>query len=438
VGKGDAKSKIEVEHLSNEYMKRMINLLLFLVMVSSALGQITIEHCQEKAKANYPLIRQYDLIAQSAEYSISNANKAYLPQLSLNGIGAYIIKGFPAVSLPGMPAAEEEKLKFIGIAQLNQTIWDGGATRTQKNITAANAEVEKASIDVSMQNIEERVNQLFFGILVIDEQLKQLALVNENLTRNLNRLQLSKDNGLAFQTDVDELKAEVLNLEQKKIDFNYTRKGYVEMLSYLMSEPLQENVQLQKPVTENIETILMQENNRPELKLYSSQRALVEQKSSFTKVANMPKIGLMGAGILISPEASFAASQISSLALAGLSVSWNTGGIYKTSNNKQLDKIQIDRIANQQETFLFTSNIQLRQVASEIEKQKAIISKDAEIVNLKSNIRKSYQLKYDNGMSSMNDLITAINKESEARGNEALHQVQLMISVYNYKIINGN
>lgn len=419
-------------------MKQIINLVLLLLVVSSAHAQLTLEHCQEKAKANYPLIKQYDLIAQSTEYTISNANKAYLPQLSLNGIGAYIIKGFPAVSLPGMPAAEEEKLKFIGIAQLNQTIWDGGATRTQKNITNASSEVDKANIDVALHSIKERVNQVYFSILLMDEQLKQLALVNENLTRNLNRLQLSKDNGLAFQTDVDELKAEVLNLEQKKIDFAYTRKGYVEMLSYLMGEPLSENVQLQKPVTENVETMLTQENNRPELKLYSSQRALIEQKSSINKVGNMPKIGLMGAGILVSPEANFGASQISSLALAGLSVSWNTGGVYKSANNKQLDRIQMDRITNQQETFLFTSNIQLKQVVSEIEKQREIINKDVEIVTLKSNIRNSYQLKYDNGLSSMNDLITAINKESEARGNEALHQVHLLMSLYNYKTINGN
>jgi outer membrane protein TolC len=438
VGQSHVKSKIEVEPIRNELMKRIINLMLLLLVGSSTYGQLTIEHCQEKAKANYPLIKQYDLIAQSTEYTISNANKAYLPQLSLDGIGAYIIKGFPAVSLPGMPAAEEEKLKFIGIAQLNQTIWDGGATRSQKNITSASAEVDKANIDVALHSITERVNQLYFGILLMDEQLKQLALVNENLTRNLNRLQLSKDNGLVFQTDVDELKAEVLNLEQKNIDFTYTRKGYVEMLSYLMGEPLAANIQLQKPVTENVETILTLENNRSELKLYSTQRSLIEQKASFNKVLNMPKIGLLGAGILVSPEASFGASQISSLALAGLSVSWNTGGVYKTSNNKQLDRIQLDRIANQQETFLFTSNIQLKQVTSEIEKQREIIHKDSEIVALKSNIRKSYQLKYDNGMSSMNDLITAINKESEARGNEALHQVQLLMSLYSYKTINGN
>jgi outer membrane protein TolC len=378
------------------------------------------------------------LISQSAEYTISNANKAYLPQLSLNGIGAYIIKGFPAVSLPGMPAAEEEKLKFIGIAQLNQTIWDGGATRTQKNVASANAAVENANIDVALHHIEERVNQLFFGILVIDEQLKQLTIVNENLTRNLNKLQLTKDNGLAFQTDVDELKAEILNLEQRKIDFTFTRKGYVDMLSYLMGEQLPQSVQLQKPIVENIENIITQQNNRPELTLYSSQRALIEQKSSFNKVLNMPKIGLMGAGILVSPEANFGASQISSLALAGLSVSWNTGGIYTTTNNRQLDRIQLDRIANQQETFLFTSNIQLKQIASEIEKHRAIVSKDDEIVALKASIKKSYQLKYDNGMSTMNDLITAINRESEARSNQALHQVQLLMSVYNYKTISGN
>jgi outer membrane protein TolC len=305
-------------------------------------------------------------------------------------------------------------------------------------VASANAAVENANIDVALHHIEERVNQLFFGILVIDEQLRQLAIVNENLTRNLNKLQLTKDNGLAFQTDVDELKAEILNLEQRKIDFTFTRKGYVDMLSYLMGEQLPQSVQLQKPIVENIENIITQQNNRPELTLYSSQRALIEQKSSFNKVMNMPKIGLMGAGILVSPEANFGASQISSLALAGLSVSWNTGGIYKTTNNRQLDRIQLDRIANQQETFLFTSNIQLKQIASEIEKHRAIVSKDDEIVALKASIKKSYQLKYDNGMSAMNDLITAINRESEARSNQALHQVQLLMSVYNYKTISGN
>jgi outer membrane protein TolC len=225
-------------------------------------------------------------------------------------------------------------------------------------------------------------------------------------------------------------------MDQKKIEFNYTRKGYVEMLSFLIGEKLNDNVQLEKPVvTESLETLT---NNRPEFRLYSSQVKLIEAQSSINKVYNMPKIGLLGAGVLITPGANFGTDKLSSLALAGLSVSWNTGGLYKNSNNKNLDQVKIDRIINQQETFSFTNRLQLTQTTSEIEKQKAIIKNDDEIVKLKGDIKNSYQLRYDNGMCTMNDLINSINKENEALSNRAMHNVQLLMSMYNYKTISGN
>jgi len=403
---------------------------------SIADAQVNIQNCQDKARANYPMIRQYDLIAKSTDYTISNANKAYLPHVSITGIGGYVISGLPSMSAPGQPEAEPEKVQLIGIAQINQTLWDGGATRSQKDIAKASSEVEKSTVDVSFYSIRERVNQLYFGILVIDEQLKQLDILNENLARNLNKIKLSKDNGLAYQSDVDEVKAEVLNLEQKKIEFSFTRKGYLEMLSYLIGEKLVDQVQLEKPaMPEAVESLT---NNRPELSLYANQMKLIEAQSSVNKVSNMPKIGLIGAGILMEPGVNLGASKLDNLAIAGISLSWNTSGLYKNSNNKKLDKIRTDRIANQQETFLFTNKLQLTQTTSEIEKQKSIIAKDDEIVSLKSSIIKSYQLKYDNGMCSMNDLITSMNKESEARSSRALHIVQLLMSMYNYKNINGN
>lgn len=417
-------------------MKQLLLYMLFLFAILPAVAQLNIDSCQLKAKANYPLIKQYDLITKSLDYTISNANKAYLPQVSLNGIGAFIISGLPTLSMPGQAAAEPDKLQFIGIGQINQTIWDGGAGRSQKDIAKANAAVEKSNVDVSFQSIRERVNQIYFGILVIDEQLKQLDILNENLNRNFNKVKLSKDNGLAYQSDVDEVKAEILNLEQKKIEFNYTRKGYVQMLSFMMGETLPETVQFEKPIL--IEPYLSLTNNRPELSLYANQLKFAEAKSSINKVYNMPKVGLLGAGILIEPGMSFGTSKINSLAVAGLSVSWNTAGLYKTSNNKKLDKIQLDRITNQRETFVFSNQLQLTQTNSDIEKQKAIIEKDDEIVLLKGNIKKSYQLKYDYGMCTMNDLINAMSKESEAQSNQSLHNVQLLMSMYNYKTISGN
>lgn len=405
-----------------------------LPLLTQAQATLSIDSCYELARRNYPLTKQFDLIEKTKEYSISNANKAYLPQISLTAIGGYIT-GLPSFSLPG-ESSESNNVQFIGIGQINQTLWDGGATRTQKNIASATAEVDKSNLEVNLRNMRERINQLYFGVLLIDEQLKQLNILNSNLQRNLKNVELTKENGFAYKSDVDEVKAEVLKVEQKNIEFTYTRKGYLEMLGYLIGRQLNESIQLEKPVSQ--ESISSLTNNRPELSFYSNQRKLLEFKSSFNRVANMPKIGLLGAGVMIKPGMEFGPSTFSSLAVVGLSMSWNTNNLYKTSNNKQLDRIQSDMINIQQETFVFNTNLQLKQASDEIEKRQAIVSKDNEIVVLKENITKSYQVKYDNGAGSMNDLLTSLNKESEAKSNQTLHNVELLMSIYNYKTISGN
>ena len=416
-------------------MRKLLMIILFQGVIF-AQAQVTLDDCHEKAKANFPLIKQYDLINQTTEYTLSNANKAYLPQVKLNVIGGYIIQGIPAMTVPGQPAEDPSKTQLIGIAQVNQVLWDGGATRTAKDIAKAAANVEKAGTDVSVYSIRERVNQVYFGILLIEEQLKQLAILEENLNRNLDRVQLSKDNGLTYQSDVDEVKAELLNLEQKRIEFRYARLGYIKVLSLLTGEAYSENSEFAKPVVVN--DTLPSENKRPELDLYASQLRLNEMQSGMNKVALMPKVGLMGAGIFITPGISFGTSKIENLAIVGLSASWKIDALYKNNNNKNLDKIKAEKIVNQQETFLFTNNLQLSQASSEIEKQKAIIEHDNEIVRLKTDITKSYQTRFDNGMCAMNDLINSMNRENEARSNQALHIIQLLMSKYNYQYISGN
>lgn len=414
----------------------VVSLIPFTGVVAQQAAVLTIDSCYARAERNYPMIKQYDLIEKSKEYTIANANKAWFPHISITGIGAYIISGLPTISMPNSPPPEKKDFQFIGIGQLNQTIWDGGATRSQKEVAKASAAVDKASVDLAMYEIRERINQLFFGILVIDAQMEQLDILVANLTRSLNSAKLTSENGLAYQSDVDEVKAELLNVKQRKIEFLYARKGFTDMLSFMTATTLNETSQLEKPV--ETENYLSLTNRRPELNLYASQLRLVDASSSFDKVAVMPKFGVMAAGILIEPGIAFGAETMNSLAIAGLSLSWNTSGLYKLSKNNKLNQIRQDKISNQQETFLFNNALQLKQGSNEIEKQLEIIKNDDEIVMLKSRIRNAYQLKYDNGICSMNDLINSINRESEAKRNQALHQVQLLSGIYSYKAKTGN
>jgi outer membrane protein TolC len=323
-----------------------------------------LEECQEKARANYPLVKQYDLIEKSTEFTLSNASKAYLPQLSVTAIEGYIIKGLPAF-VPGAESSKD-KLQFIGIGQINQTIWDGGATHAQKEITKASSDVEKANVDVAMHSITERVNQLFFSILLLDEQRNLLKLLTENLNRNLNAVKLSSENGFAYTMEVDEVKVEILKVEQRIAELQYTRQGYANMLDLMMGIPVDGNIQLIKP-----EFITFSESvavNRPELSFYQNQRKQIEAQEKMLKVGYLPKIGLLGVGILVQPGMAFGSEKLNSLAIAGLNLSWNTQSLYTNSNNHALSKINLDKINIQQETFLFNTNLQLVQQQYDIEK----------------------------------------------------------------------
>ena len=391
---------------------------------------LNIDSCYAMARRNYPLIKQLELIEKSKEFTISNANKSYLPQISVTAIGGFI------GGLPSGTESKSDNFQMIGVGQLNQTIWDGGATRVQKDIASTSADVEKANIEVALYTLRERVNQIYFGILLLDEQKKQLDSLSKNLSRTLSNAKLSMENGLAYQSDVDEVNAEVLRVEQNKIESRFARKGYVEMLSHLIGKSLNEDVHLKTPLS--AESIPTWNKGRPELNLYSSQQRLIEFQSSMNKVQNMPKLGLLGFATLIEPGVNLGPSSVSNVWVGGLSLSWNTGNLYKTSNNRQLDKIQMARISNQQEVFTFNNTLELKQSNSEIEKHRAIVSKDREIILLKEKITKSYRLKYNNGLASVSDLINTLYKESEARNSQSLHQVQLLLALHNNKNISGN
>ncbi|HEY2348654.1 MAG TPA: TolC family protein, partial [Puia sp.] len=268
---------------------------LLIIAVSATAQTISIDSCYALAVRNYPLIKQYGLIEKTKEYTLSNAGKGWLPQVSFTAIEGYVFGDLPSFG----PSGSSAGLRFIGLGQVNQAIWDGGATRTQKNIINANAETEKASVDVSIREIRSRVNQVYLGVLLVDEQLKQLQQQNAILDNNIDRIQKLNTNGMAYKTDVDEIRVEKLKLIQQKKEFEYTRNGYLTMLSFLAGVRFDNQTILQKPVV--IDQLSTMEIVRPELSLYKSQRNLVNAQAGMQKVDMMPKAGFLGAGVVLSP-----------------------------------------------------------------------------------------------------------------------------------------
>lgn len=413
---------------------RLLFVLSFLACSPTVFSQVRLEECLEKAQRNYPLVQQYGLIEQSRDYSLSNANKAYLPQLSVTAIGG-IIDGFPQISLPGAQASEGNDVQLLSIIQFNQVLWDGGVTKSRKEFAEGNSDIQKAEIDVDMHQLTERVSNIFFGILLIDEQKEQLTLQRENLERNRKKLNTYIESGVALPADRDEVDYQLLNLEQKAAELEYNRKAYIEMLSLLVGEEISMDAEFIAPV---LETNYSEELNRPELELFDAQLNLLSSRERMNKSKLYPKFGLMGFGTFVQPSIPFGTTELDRVLVAGLSLSWEIGGLYQSGNDKKLLQVDYDRISNRKETFLFATKLELSRARSEIEKLDALVDQDKEMLLLKKRIKVAYQSRFDNGSASMNDLLDKINDEAMAQQNLVLHEMQQMMAVQQYKIIAGN
>lgn len=423
-------------------MKKYILTLTLLALFATIYSQkiLTLDECREKALKNYPLIRQYDLIALSKEYSLSNLSKSYLPQFALNGQVTYqsdvtkIPVDFSSLSIPiDIPIMSKDQYKAT--IDASQLIWDGGTVKAQKGITKANAEVSNKKTEVQLYEVKEKVNELFFGILMIDEQLKILDLSESDMKINRDIVESMFKNGIAMQSDLDQIDVELLNIDQKRTEQTSLREVYLRMLELFIDEELQLDTHLQKPEEG---ALLYGQINRPELSLYDSQRMLYDIRNNSVKAKNMPRISLFAQGGYGRPGINMLEDRFKFFAIGGIKLSWNFGNLYTRKNERMLIENNISEVNIQQDVFLFNTNLQLTREQEEIRKLKKLMDKDDEIIRLRNRVKTASESKYKNGVYQVNDLIRDINIENQARQTKALHEIQYLMSIYNYKHIQGN
>ncbi|MFT4073134.1 MAG: TolC family protein [Dysgonamonadaceae bacterium] len=404
-------------------------------LTATAQKALRLEDCRQQAIDNYPLIRQYDLVEKARQYSLENIAKSYLPQLNLNAQGTYQTEvtklNLDASALPAalkIPSVSKDQYKAT--LDVTQLIWDGGAISAQKRITEANSEVDKQRIQVNLYAVKGTVNELFFGILAIDEQLKIIALTEQNLLSNKKMLESMMKNGVAMQSEMDQLDVELLNLAQNRIEQNSLRKSYLSMLGLFIHQELTDNTPLEKPIGMYDAN---EEVARPELQLYHLQIELMKKQNSAIEVKNMPKLGLFAQGGYGRPGLNMMEDKFKLFAQGGIKLTWNFGGLYTKKNEQRLIANNISSIETEKETFLFNTRLEMTKEQQEIDKMKELMKKDDAVIRLRERVKTAGESRYKNGTYQMNELIRDINNEALARQTKALHEIQYLKNIESYK-----
>ena len=405
----------------------------------------TLEQCQQAAEQNYPLIRQYDLISKTTDLTVANIQKGWLPQVSASAQATLQsdVTAFPdqiqkVYQQMGIDMEGLRKDQYrVGI-DVQQTVYDGGFIRSQKEIARQQGEVQSAQNEVNLYNVRKRVNEMYFGLLLIDEQIKLNSDLQELLSANEKKLASMVKNGTAAESDYQSVKAEQLDVMQQATSLQAQRNALVRMLSAFCGIEVK---QAAKPVL-SAAVLQQQTGQRPELKALDAQLRLADAQEKALDAALMPKLGVFAQGFYGYPGFNMFEDMMghkwSLNGMIGARFTWNIGALYTRKNDKAKLNAQRSMFNVQRETFLFNNNLEQIQQNEDIERYRKLMADDEEIITLRSAVRRAAESKLSHGIIDVNDLVREINAENGARVQQTIHEIEMLKEIYNQKYTQGD
>ena len=419
-------------------MNKLILALMMLPM--PALGQ-TLEECQQAAEKNYPLIQQYGLIEKTTELTVANIQKGWLPQVSVQAQATYQNKVVawpdemrPMMSGMGINMEGLKKDQYrVGI-DVQQTIYDGGVMGSQKRIAREQGKVQEAQNEVNIYNVRKRVNEMYFGLLLIDEKIKLNTDLQTLLEGNERELESMTERGTAAESDLQSVKAERLNAVQLVTELASQKQMLLRMLSIFCGIEVKE---VQKPQMKAQGGGMIADNRRPELKVLDAQIGVLNAQEKALNAALLPKVGVFAQGFYGYPGLNMFEDMMrhkwSWNGIIGARITWNIGVLYTRKNDKAKLQLQRDMTENSREVFLFNNNMEQIQQHENIARYQKLMTHDGEIISLRQAVRKAAESKLAHGIIDVNDLVREINQENAARVQQSIHEIEMLKEIYDNK-----
>ena len=426
-------------------MRRIIllaGLMAMLPVMLFAGESVTLEECLAAARDNYPLIVRYGLNSRSLEISLSDINKSWLPGISVYGQGTVqnSVPSFPAVLTDvlqqmGQRMKGLDKMQYkIGV-DVSQTVWDGGESKSAREVQRALSATSEAALDVEIYGIRSRVEDLYFGILLTEEQILRSRLTLKLLSSNLDKINAMVADGVAMQSDADQIEAKILTLGQQITSAESAAASYRSALELFTGIPMTGKT-LEKPSGEMPAELT---SNRPELRLFDLREQLSDTRRGAVRSSLMPRVGLFAQAYYGYPGFDYFASMrnrdLSFNVMAGMKVSWSIGSLYTRRNRLSSLSVDDSETETDREVFIFNSDLQIRSQLDIIEGQRKVMADDARIIALRRNVRIAAEAQLDNGIIDADALVEKITDEGLAALNAGYHEIELLKSIAGLKTI---
>ncbi len=434
-------------HHENQKTDMKMNLRIFVFALScagmSVSGQ-TLEECWLAAEQNYPLIKQYGLIDRTTELTVANIRKGWLPEVSANAQATYqsdvtswpeemttMMRGM-GISMKGLKKGQFR----VGI-DVQQTIYDGGSISSRQTIAREQGNVQSAQTEVSVYAVRRRVSEMYFSLLMLEEQMLLNRDLQMLLAGNERKLESMVKRGTAAESDWLNVKAERLNVVQQATHLESKKRMLTAMLSAFCGIEIKD---VQKPRVTAMSSQSLEQ--RPEMRLFDAQLRLADAQEQGLKSALMPRLGIFAQGYYGYPGLNMFEDMMrhrwSLNGVIGARLTWNIGALYTRKNDRAKIQLQREVTEANREVFLFNSRLEQIQQQEEVARYKKLMADDEEIITLRSAVRKAAESKLAHGIIDVNDLVREINQENAARVQQSIHEIEMLKEIYDNKFTTNN
>lgn len=400
----------------------------------AAHAQTTLDECIGWAYDNYPQIKEMSLIEMTKGIDLKNAAYVWLPHLNISGKATWQSE---VVEMPMDISGMDINIphdQYGLTAEFTQQIWDGGTSRRQKELAEAGAEVKKTQLETNLWSIRSRVQNVFLGIILIDKQLELNRLLRESLERSSEEVKSRMEAGVALPSDLDQVSVNILGCLQQRASLDADRKSYVKILGLLTGRDMTD-VKLAVPqdAVNYVDDGARDFETRPEMAFYAAQLKQNEFQRRQLNTLISPKLNLSLQGGYGRPGMNMLSGDFSGYFVAGLKLQWNIGALYTRGLDKRKVNADAQKIDLTRKSFILNSSVEAEQKNNAILKARDVLEKDSEIIGLRQRIRASGENQYREGTIKMNDYLSMLDEEYKAKANESMHEVQLMMAVYDMK-----
>ncbi|MCK0159558.1 TolC family protein [Allomuricauda sp. F6463D] len=415
-------------------MKKVLVIFTFLITLPGVAQQnISLAECYRLVTENYPLVKQFQLLDAQNKLDKEVVSTANLPQVSMDAYATYqsdVIE-FP-LAMSGIEPLNKDQ--YRATVSVNQLIYNGGATDASLHLKSAQLKTKQKQLEVSLYQLKQQVNQLYFSILLAQESGLLLNAKKEQVKSKLKEVQSGIKYGIILPSSDKVLEAELLKIDQQYQELESNKATLTHTLSSLINRPLDKSTTFQNPL---VEIQLQPDMVRPELELFQLKKEEVDNTQSLLSKQNMPKLFGFATGGYGNPGLNMLDNSFQTFYTVGVKLNWNV--FDWNSNKKQRESLSINKeiIENESEIFKLNTSIELNQQQNEINKIESFIESDLAITNLRKEVLKTADSQLKNGVITSSAYITELTNLYEDENTLVKHKIQLQLAKANYNLIKG-